>query len=81
MLDMTNEELNVWYDIMVLQQTEEEVVNNLRKADSKGNVPDLPPPDKIREIVIKRIKERNKQAQDRYKFLVELDKKRKLENG
>lgn len=47
-----------WYDIFILQSTEENIVEEL-STDKNGNRKKLPKPEKIRERVIDRIKENN----------------------
>jgi len=50
-------EIKKWYDIYLLQSTEEEVINDL-SYDDKGRKRTLPKPERIREIVMERIKEK-----------------------
>lgn len=50
-----------WYDIYVLQSTEEEVIMDL-SFDSKGNKRELPSPARIREIVLSKIEERRNKS-------------------
>ena len=45
-----------WHNIYILQATEENVIEEL-SYDKKGNKKTLPRPEKIREIVLDRIKE------------------------
>ena len=47
-------DIKPWYDIYVLQSTEEEIVYEL-SHDDKGNKRELPSPQKIRELVLERI--------------------------
>lgn len=50
-------EIKKWYDIYILQSTEEEVINDL-SYDKNGKKRTLPKPEKIREIVLERIQEK-----------------------
>lgn len=50
-------DLKKWYEIYLLQSTEEEVINDL-SYDDKGRKRTLPKPERIREIVLERIKEK-----------------------
>lgn len=50
-------DIKKWYDIYLLQSTEEEVINDL-SYDDKGRKKTLPRPERIREIVLERIKEK-----------------------
>jgi hypothetical protein len=47
-------DIKPWYDIYILQSTEEEVITDL-SYDDKGRKRTLPPPWKIREIVLEKI--------------------------
>ena len=57
MMTLTWRDLKKWYDIYLLQSTEEEVISDL-SYDSKGNKRTLPKPERIREIVMDRIREK-----------------------
>ena len=57
MMTLSWRDLKQWYDIYLLQATEEEVINDL-SYDSKGNKRTLPKPERIREIVMDRIREK-----------------------
>ena len=57
MMTLSWRDLKQWYDIYLLQSTEEEVISDL-SYDSKGNKRTLPKPERIREIVMDRIKEK-----------------------
>lgn len=50
------QDIKPWYDIFILQSTEEEIVMELR-YDDKGNKRQLPSPEKLRKIVLQRIKD------------------------
>jgi hypothetical protein len=54
---MTWPEVRGWYEIYILQTTEEEVISEL-SHDDKGNRRTLPSAARIREITLERIKER-----------------------
>ena len=60
MLEMRFSKIKPWYDIFVLQSTEEEVIQEL-SMDEKGNRRELPKPARIREIVLERIEDRKKE--------------------
>ena len=57
MMTLSWRDLKQWYDIYLLQSTEEEVISDL-SYDSKGNKRILPKPERIREIVMDRIREK-----------------------
>jgi|WetSurMetagenome_2_1015567.scaffolds.fasta_scaffold72096_3 hypothetical protein len=57
------QDIKQWYDIYVLQYTEEEVVMDL-SYDDKGRKRELPGPERIREIVMERIREREKKFEE-----------------
>ena len=54
---MTWPRVKFWYEIFILQTTEEEIISEL-SHDKKGNTRKLPPPARIREKVLERIKDR-----------------------
>jgi len=56
MLKMRWFDISFWYDIYILQATEEEVISEL-SSDDKGNKKALPNHKKIREITLSRIEE------------------------
>ena len=57
MMGLKWRDIKYWYDIYILQSTEEEVIQEL-SYDSKGNKRTLPKPERIREIVNERIAEK-----------------------
>lgn len=61
------QDIKPWYDIYILQSTEEEIVHELL-FDKDGNKRTLPHPNKIREKTLKRIEERKKENE---RFLTE----------
>ena len=56
-------EIKKWYDIYLLQSTEEEVISDL-SYDDKGRKRTLPKPERIREIVLERIKEKKGETEN-----------------
>ena len=63
MMTLSWRDLKQWYDIYLLQATEEEVISDL-SYDSKGNKRTLPKPERIREIVMDRIREKKGENAD-----------------
>lgn len=61
-------DIKPWYDIYMLQSTEEEIVNEL-SYDDKGNKRTLPSNERIRELVLKRIAEKKGEITDGVKVL------------
>lgn len=59
-------EILKWYDVYVLQSTEDEVINEL-KYDKNMKVRSLPSSETIREIVNERIEERKQKSEEKLK--------------
>lgn len=56
-MKLTFKKILTWYDIYILQSTEEEVIEKL-KYDKDGKERTLPKPDRIRSMVIEKVRER-----------------------